>query len=373
MVAARPRRRWLARLALILFGLAVPLVVAEVGFRLHAWSADAATTLAYENLDRPEAKKLPRDRKVSLSHFMRRSKNPAILYEMLPNLSGLTFQGVPLATDSHGFREPERPLAKPPHGLRIVALGDSVMFGWGIDESQTVLRRLEAALRERLPDRQVDLINTSVPGYNTAMQVAVLEEKGLQFQPDIVMIDFCGNDVELPNLLPRTRDYWSLSHSFLVDFADRVLTGRRDPWHDKAFDHAPRAANSTRFERDPEKVPPQYAYMVGWDGWRRAMERLVELSKQHGFHVIVTTHWKVLDELRAGCKEMGLPLIAPEPRILEYMKEHGITLKDYVGSELTVSPTDPHPTALHHGLQLEVLWAELTKPGVLESLLVKRR
>jgi hypothetical protein len=355
-------------------GLAFALSCAEIGFRVHARSVDAATQRAFESLDRVDAAHLPADGVIgNPALFMRRSKSPRILFEMLPNLGGLTFRGASLATDSHGFRQPDRPVAKPANALRIVALGDSVMFGWGVEEPQTMLRRLEHALRERLPELQVDLINTSVPGYNTAMEVAVLEEKGLQFQPDIVMIDFCGNDIDLPNFLPRTRNYWSLGHSFLFDYAAQVLAGRRDAWHDGAFDDAPRVAGEERFENDPEKVPPQYADMVGWRGWRRAMERLVQLSKQHGFHVVVTSHWSVPHEVLAGCKELGLPLMAAGPRVAQYMKEHGIAEDDYVGSVLTCSKQDPHPTALHHGLQFEALWAALSQPGVLESFLAKRR
>lgn len=347
----------------------VTLAVVEIGFRIHAWVGDENLRVAFENLDRP---RLPRTGAVDLAHFARRSSNPRILFEMVPNLTGVTFKNVAVTTDSHGFRGPERPVEKPANGLRIVGIGDSVMFGWGVPEPDTVLRRLETRLRAEFPTRQVDVINTAVPGYNTAMEVEVLVEKGLRFAPDLVIIDYCGNDTDLPNLLPRKRSYWTLRKSYLYDFVQLACQGRKDPWRQGQFDNAPMAANQRRLEHDPDRVPPEYAWMVGWQGWRAAMARLADLSRQHRFRVLVTAHWEVPKEVRQCCTDLGLPLFCATSHLLAWMKQNGVEVKDYTTSALTLAPDDPHPTALSCGLQSEGLWEFLQHSGLLRDLTTAR-
>ena len=41
-------------------------------------------------------------------------------------------------------------------------------------------------------------MNTGVPGYNTYMEVAALKQKWLFYEPALVVIDFVGNDLDLP-------------------------------------------------------------------------------------------------------------------------------------------------------------------------------
>jgi len=56
--------------------------------------------------------------------------------------------GVDVHTDSLGFRDSERTLAKPANTTRIVMLGDSIVFGWGCPQNETMAARLEKSLNE---------------------------------------------------------------------------------------------------------------------------------------------------------------------------------------------------------------------------------
>ena len=40
------------------------------------------------------------------------------------------------------------------------------------------------------------ILNFAVPGYNTAQELAVLEDRALGFDPDVVLLLMCGNDHE---------------------------------------------------------------------------------------------------------------------------------------------------------------------------------
>jgi hypothetical protein len=185
------------------------------------------------------------------------------------------------------------------------------------------------------------------------------------------VIDFCGNDTDLPNLIWRERDYWTLRRLFLWDLVVRAFGGDADPWRERAFDHAPVVDARGRFAHDPEQVPPAYRHLVGWDNWRRAMERLVALGREHGFVVVVTTHWECDARLPKACAELGLPLFSGHAPVSRYLQEHGIT--DYRRSALTRNPQDPHPTALHHRLQFESLWGIVEQQGLLPWLTGERR
>ena len=59
-------------------------------------------------------------------------------------------------------------------------LGDSVLFGWGAKQNETVAARLKQAWRHA--GRDVDVINTGVGDYNTIMEVEFFRTRGISFQ-----------------------------------------------------------------------------------------------------------------------------------------------------------------------------------------------
>jgi len=89
-------------------------------------------------------------------------------------------------TNADGFRGP---LAVPrsPDVPRVVLLGDSVVFGLGLDDEATVGAHLEALLETRLA-RDVEVLQRAVPGYSS-LQIAKLAEQELpRLRPDLTVI-----------------------------------------------------------------------------------------------------------------------------------------------------------------------------------------
>jgi hypothetical protein len=66
--------------------------------------------------------------------------------------------GARVTTSSAGFRDEEIPVEKRPGSTRIMMLGDSVLFGWGTKQDETVAARLKQAWRQA--GRDLDVINT---------------------------------------------------------------------------------------------------------------------------------------------------------------------------------------------------------------------
>ncbi len=103
-------------------------------------------------------------------------------------------------TNSRGWKDREHTLAKPADTFRIVVLGDSYTYGV-VPLDQQYTTRLEALLHERgWPDCEV--ISLGVSGWGTDQALEALVSEGLAYQPDLVLYQFCSNDL-LENLHPE--------------------------------------------------------------------------------------------------------------------------------------------------------------------------
>lgn len=90
--------------------------------------------------------------------------------------------------NSRGLRDREVPYARTPGGRRILLLGDSFAFGWGVEAEQTVAKRLEA----HLPGTEV--LNAGCSGWSTRQEVDFFRIEGRRYRPDTVLLLFCPND-----------------------------------------------------------------------------------------------------------------------------------------------------------------------------------
>ncbi len=100
-------------------------------------------------------------------------------------------------TGARGFNTDDVPLEKPPATFRIVMLGDSSTFGWGVDPGETYARRLQDALRGRHPGAAIDVINLGVCGYSSLQGLVLLERVAAAYQPDVVALSYGSNDFSL--------------------------------------------------------------------------------------------------------------------------------------------------------------------------------
>ena len=76
-------------------------------------------------------------------------------------------------TNSLGLREGEIPTNKPQNEYRVLLLGDSAIFGMGVEDDECVPRVIERlANKHQVCDRVYRVINMGVPSYNTAKQAS---------------------------------------------------------------------------------------------------------------------------------------------------------------------------------------------------------
>lgn len=95
-----------------------------------------------------------------------------------------------------GFRDAEHDLAKPAGVFRILGLGDSFTYGVGAAFEETYLYRLEQQLNARPGAHpRVEVIKAGIPRFFPEPERILLENLGVQFEPDIVVVGFVPNDV----------------------------------------------------------------------------------------------------------------------------------------------------------------------------------
>jgi lysophospholipase L1-like esterase len=99
-----------------------------------------------------------------------------------------------MRTNSLGFRDRERSLARTSQAMRIVALGDSFTWGSGVNYDETFVSLVERGLQAA--DSRAEVVNLGLVGYQPEEYLSLLATHGLAYQPDLVLINFyIGNDL----------------------------------------------------------------------------------------------------------------------------------------------------------------------------------
>jgi hypothetical protein len=90
--------------------------------------------------------------------------------------------------NGEGLRARHYPYARDPARRRIVVLGDSAVWCWGVEASECFTALLEDSLE------QTDVINTGVPAWSTAQEMLFYEREGRRYGADLVLLLVVPND-----------------------------------------------------------------------------------------------------------------------------------------------------------------------------------
>jgi hypothetical protein len=355
--------RWLyPRLMTSIVALAISVVALEIGTRV-------INAFDQNYLDKLDDRHPVDTEHLALVDLIRVNPDDLIVYDLRPGVRG-RFQGQPVSINSLGFRDKERSKTKKPGTFRIVGLGDSHMFGWGVAQDQTFVAVLERLLGERFPSSDFEVWDTAVPGYNTVQEVEVFARRADEWMPDLVVINYVDNDMDLPNFLAERPNLWTVRRSFLKELVDRRrFSSRGEP-------KAPIRLYGTlpdqrgRFLFDTRQVPERYRPLAGWDRMVGAFDRLAALCKQRGIRPVLLINTddytnrlegRTPDirpgptrELAAHCANEGYLVVDPQDRITAYLQEHHLDT-----TAVWLSAQDPHTNELRHRLVAEELLERL--------------
>lgn len=179
-------RRLLKRLALVGAVMAFALAAGEIAVRIAAPASLQPAIL------QPEA---------GAAFFGARMMVPVeaggVRYAGRPG-ARVEIHGVEYAHNSLGLRgpEPRDGDASAADTVRVLLVGDSNAYGWGVAEPDSLRARLEAALGERVPGRTFEVQAAAFPGYNTADQAALLRRLLPALRPQVVVAAWFVNDLE---------------------------------------------------------------------------------------------------------------------------------------------------------------------------------
>lgn len=86
-----------------------------------------------------------------------------------------------------GLRDRERPYERSDDTKRILVIGDSFAWGFGVEEADRLSELLSSSLA-------VEIINASVSGYSTDQKLLWLMNEGIKYDFDLLLGVFPGND-----------------------------------------------------------------------------------------------------------------------------------------------------------------------------------
>ncbi|MBN8547898.1 MAG: SGNH/GDSL hydrolase family protein, partial [Deltaproteobacteria bacterium] len=249
---------------------------------------------------------------VNLRAILNPHPDDRIIYDLRPDLD-VTFQRVPVKTNSCSMRDRERSFAKEPNVFRIALLGDSFAFGWGVEEGKIFASTLERILNEKSVDgRKFEVLNFGVPGYSTFQEVAVFRERALDFAPDAVLVYFIENDFGMPFFIRNSNNPDEISPS------------------------------ASQKKQPPNPDPS------------RSLVELNDLAREHSIKVYVAFNprakW-MKDKKKLWALD-DLPSVDIIPMFDELV--HSIKTREIDDTTLQL-PDDPHPSAPKHQLLAEIL------------------
>jgi lysophospholipase L1-like esterase len=322
--------------------------------------------------------------------ILKPSSNLDAKYELIPGAKGHAWDTY-VEINAHGYRGQTAGPEKR-NRFRAIAIGDSITFGNGLPLESTYSYQLTELLNQSFPASEV--LNFGVGGYDIVQSVALFEDRGLIYKPDLLIVGYCLNDAGIasPNLeyIVRSNEYQSnpifrfLLAQFVSDKIDRIRIGNwmKEKNQPEVFqkEYESRIAaigENERVLRELMQASPS-GYPSVWYGdehrigrLRYAFERLSALARSHDFRVVVVIFpWLVGDAsnypyeiphaiIRLEAQRVGLDVL----EVLHDFQRIGMT-------NLRISKNDlTHPNSIGHKVIAEKLaeyirneWARYNNP-----------
>jgi lysophospholipase L1-like esterase len=101
---------------------------------------------------------------------------------------------VTVRTNALGLRGAPAREAKQPGVFRVLVLGDSFAFGFGVEDGETFAAALARELAPPPGFERVEVLNAGVAGWSADQYLLFLETRGFALRPDLVLLAATEND-----------------------------------------------------------------------------------------------------------------------------------------------------------------------------------
>lgn len=178
-----------------------------------------------------------------------------------------------VTTNSFGFRDPPRPKRKPRGTIRVICLGDYEIFGQGVDDADTLPRRLEARLNAGGKARY-EVWNGGRQSATAILGLARLRREIFDYEPDLLILQYGMVDI---NVLGDKQNLRTLVFP----------TPRSFSFMRRALEDAARLVNASFLIRRVNRLVVRNHRNRNGRRWGEAMNRMLALAQEHGVPVLL--------------------------------------------------------------------------------------
>lgn len=293
----------------------------------------------------------------------RRHPDPRVSYVLRPD-ADLTVAGARVASDALGLRA--RPGGPPAAGaFRIVVLGDSIAFGQGVGDAETLAARLELHLNAARTGAGPEFaaLTAAMPGWNHRNSAAFLQDHAGELLPDLALFVPVGNDladslsIGEDGSLAGGLDFGSDDPWLFVDF-DQVVGGAA-----LALELAQREGRKLlRAELGPQVLNCD-ALSFAARRFAAAVDSLASIAaegRRHGFAVAV-----------AACGDDEYATILRDRAQAALPALPWLTTIESLPADMA-QPGDPHPNAVAVDAMARILARHLVAAGLVSGVDAQR-
>lgn len=279
--------------------------------------------------------------------------SPFLLWELQPGVH--SWRTHTISVNSARFRDKERgPKSRP----RAMSLGDSSVYGFGVNNSEVFTSILEENF-------DADFINGATPGYSTIQSLNLLTMRGLALEPDVLLVANLWSDNNFDKFVDteviNTYAVWDTSFSGLLhssfsksnlfkwmDWKLRIEPGGLEPrtvgWM------------SSRMHGENRRRVPINTYADNLAAMCTMMERrgggVVFVMLPHSADVATPGRPQAWNPYRQVMRDTAERCEAPLVELPAFFQASGLSANELFMDEM-------HPTARGHQLMAEALTIRL--------------
>lgn len=309
------------------------------------------------------------------------------------------FPNIDVYTNGLGLRNKELTLPKPNDTYRIVFLGDSFTFGFGVDESQAYPRIVERFIQNKFPKKNIETVNAGMPVVGSGRYYLRMNDRPYAHDADIIVVGlYLGNDLYDDDIKPVWIDENDDGYPERIESATAYvdhkgnLVSKNQPWllgipyiSDWYMTHL-LTAFVLRLQKEGQNEPTTLipkrlclfqpnCHMFDEEIEKRKelyleMQSIADKRNQKLMFVFIPTEFQV-DEKSRWKYQIPIPLSPaqqsyPNRQLAEFFTQHHIEYLDLLPTFATSSAQayftrDDHWNELGHELAAEAIADEITK------------